>query len=200
MPWFEYEIADASGAMSRGRIEADNQGALILQFREQGRLVLSIRPVGRGAGSGIGAQAIQEGFQRAFRRISAGVGLTTILLFTGQLSAMLAGGLHLARILSSLAAESSNKRFQAILNQVREAISAGSSFANALSQHPHVFDRLYVSVVRAGEISGSLPVVLDTLTVYLEKSATLRRKVVGAITYPAVILLVAILIVFIMIV
>src|SRR5262249_57356922 len=83
---------------------------------------------------------------------------------------------------------------------VREAITAGSSFADALAQHPHVFDRLYVAVVRAGEISGSLPVVLDTLTVYLEKTAQLRRKVIGAITYPAVILVVAIAIVFIMII
>jgi len=63
-----------------------------------------------------------------------------------------------------------------------------------------MFDRLYVAVVRAGEISGSLPLVLDTLTVYLEKTAQLRRKVVGAITYPAVILTVAICIVFVMIV
>jgi len=129
-----------------------------------------------------------------------GVSLTALLLFTGQLSAMLAGGLHLARILSSLGAETANKHFQKALTQVRDAITAGSTFADALNQHPHMFDRLYVSVVRAGEISGSLPVVLDTLTVYLEKTAQLRRKVVGAITYPAVILFVAIVIVFVMIV
>src|SRR5439155_6566118 len=86
------------------------------------------------------------------------------------------------------------------LTQVREAITAGASFADALGQHPHMFDRLYVAVVRAGEISGSLPVVLDTLTVYLEKTAQLRRKVIGAVTYPAVILTVAITIVFIMVI
>jgi len=128
------------------------------------------------------------------------VSLVTLVLFTGQLSAMLAGGLHLARILSSLAAETTNKHFKKVLTQVREAITAGSSFADALGQHPHMFDRMYVAVVRAGEISGSLPVVLDTLTVYLEKTAQLRRKVVGAVTYPAVILSVAIFIVFVMIV
>ena len=201
MPVFEYEAADRSGAMSRGRAEAEDQGALIVRLREQGRLVLSVRPAGKSLlTEGAGIRAIGEGLQRGVRRLTQGVSLTLLLLFTGQLSAMLAGGLHLARILSSLAAETANKNFQKVLIQVRDAITAGSSFADALGEHPHIFNRLYVAVVRAGEISGSLPVVLDTLTVYLEKTANLRRKVVGAVTYPAVILFVAITIVFVMIV
>jgi type IV pilus assembly protein PilC len=201
MPVFEYEVADPSGALSRGRAEAEDQGALIVRLREQGRVVLSLRPAGRSVFTeGVGFRAVGEGLQRALRRLFRGVSLTTLLLFTGQLSAMLAGGLHLARILSSLATETANQHFKKSLTQVRDAITAGSSFADALNQHPHMFDRLYVSVVRAGEISGSLPVVLDTLTVYLEKTAQLRRKVVGAITYPAVILVVALIIVFVMIV
>jgi len=200
MPLFEYEVADASGAMSRGRVEAENPGALIVRFREQGRWVLSVRPVTRGVMDHVGVRVIVEGLQRATRRMASGVNLTTLLLFTGQLAAMLAGGLHLARILTSLAAETANKNLRKVLSDVRDAITAGSSFADALGQHPHIFDRLYVAVVRAGELSGSLPLVLDTLTVYLEKTAQLRRKVVGAITYPAVILLIAIIIVFVMIV
>ena len=201
MPVFEYEVADPSGTLSRGQAEAEDQGALIVRFRDQGRLVLSLRPTRQGAFSGRTTLApIVAGFQRSLRRLFRGVSLTTLLLFTGQLSAMLAGGLHLARILSSLAAETSNKHFQKALTEVRTAITGGSSFADALARHPHMFDRLYVAVVRAGEISGSLPIVLDTLTVYLEKTAQLRRKVVGAITYPAVILAVAIIIVFVMIV
>ena len=200
MPVFEYEVADRTGALSRGRVEADDAGMLIIRLREQGRLVLSVRPVGRGIWSEVGVGALGEGVQRAFRRAVGGVSLTTLLLFTGQLAAMLAGGLHLARILGSLALETGNKRFQKILDQVRLAIASGVSFADALGQHPHVFDRLYVSVVRAGEVSGSLPVVLDTLTACLEKTAQLRRKVIGAVTYPAVILVVAVSIVFIMIV
>jgi type IV pilus assembly protein PilC len=201
MPIFEYEITDPTGTLSRGRAEAESPGALILRFREQDRWVLSLRPVSASVFSeGVGFAAVVEGFQRAVLRTFQGVNLATLLLFTGQLSAMLAGGLHLARILSSLAAETVNKRFRKTLIDVREAITVGSSFADALEQHPHIFDRLYVAVVRAGEISGSLPTVLDTLTVYLEKTAQLRRKVVGAITYPAVILAVALLVVFVMVV
>jgi type IV pilus assembly protein PilC len=201
MPLFEYEISDPTGTLSRGRAEADSAGALIIRFREQNRWVLSLRPVSRSMFTeGVGLRSIAEGYQRAFQRLTRGVNLTTLLLFTGQLSAMLAGGLHLARILSSLAAENTNKHFRKALVDIREAITVGSSFADALDQHPHMFDRLYVAVVRAGEISGSLPAVLDTLTTYLEKAAQLRRKVVGAVTYPAVILTVAILVVFIMVI
>ena len=130
MPVFEYEAADRSGALSRGRAEAEDQGVLIVRLREQGRTVLSLRPAGKSVFTeGVGFRAIGEGFQRALRRMFRGVSLTALLLFTGQLSAMLAGGLHLARILSSLGAETANKHFQKALNQVRDAITAGSTFA-----------------------------------------------------------------------
>ena len=201
MAVFEYEVADPTGTISRGRAEAENPEALIIRFREQDRWVLTLRPAGRSAfADDAGVQAIASGFQRALMRLFRGIKLSTLLLFTGQLSAMLAGGLHLARVLSSLAAEATEKHFKKALIEVREAITAGSNFADALAQHPHMFDRLYVAVVRAGELSGSLPTVLDTLTVYLEKTAQLRRKVIGAVTYPAVILSVALVIVFVMVV
>jgi len=200
MPVFEYEVVDASGSLSRGRAEAEDQGVLIGRFRGQGWVVLALRPARQDLFAEHGFRSILESLQREFRRLTSGVSLSTILLFTGQLAAMLAGGLHLARILASLTVETTNKNFRKVLTQVRESITAGSSFADALGQHPHIFNMLYVSVVRAGELSGSLPVVLDTLTVYLEKTVQLRRKVVGAITYPAVILVVAVSIVFIMMV
>ena len=201
MPVFEYEIADNRGSTSRGRAEADTQADLILRFREQGRLVLAVRPAGVGArAQADGFTPLLESVRRSLRRLSSGVKVTTLVLFTGQLAAMLSGGLHLVRILTSLAAESTNKAFGKVIERVRDTITGGASFADALAEHPHVFDRLYVSVVRAGELSGSLPTVLDTLTLYLEKVAQLRRKVIGAITYPAVILLVAVIIVFVMII
>jgi len=202
MALFEYEVADRAGALSRGRAEADSQGDLILRFREQGRVVLAIRPAGpaRDLLGGVSIGPIVEAFKQTFRRVSSGVSLTALVLFTGQLAAMLGGGLHLVRILTALASETTNQKFRKVLEDIRNSITAGSSFADALGRHPHIFDRLYVAVARAGELSGSLPIVLDTLTVYLEKAAQLRRKVIGAISYPAVILTVAILIVFIMIV
>jgi type IV pilus assembly protein PilC len=202
MPVFEYEVADRAGALSRGRAQAENAGDLILRFREQGRLVVAIRPAaGDGAVLvGAAAPALTESIRQTLLRLSSGVGLGTLVLFTGQLAAMLGGGLHLVRILTSLAGETTNQKFRKVLMSVRDAVTGGTSFADALGQFPFVFDKLYVSVVRAGELSGSLPGVLDTLTVYLEKTANLRRKVRGAIAYPSVILFVSLSVVFIMIV
>lgn len=202
MPVFEYEVADRAGALSRGRAQAENAGDLILRFREQGRLVVAIRPTG-GDGAvlvGAAAPALTESIRQTLQRLSSGVGLGTLVLFTGQLAAMLGGGLHLVRILTSLAGETTNQKFRKVLMSVRDSVTGGTSFADALGQFPYVFDKLYVSVVRAGELSGSLPGVLDTLTVYLEKTANLRRKVRGAIAYPSVILFVSLSVVFIMIV
>jgi type IV pilus assembly protein PilC len=201
MPVFEYEVADRAGALSRGRAQAENAGDLIGRFREQGRLVVAIRPAAAdGALGAASSLALGESLRQTVLRLSSGVGLGTLVLFTGQLAAMLGGGLHLVRILTSLAGETTNQKFRKILMSVRDAVTGGTSFADALGQFPFVFDKLYVSVVRAGELSGSLPGVLDTLTVYLEKSANLRRKVRGAIAYPSVILAVSLSVVFIMIV
>ncbi|HEY4910163.1 MAG TPA: type II secretion system F family protein [Methylomirabilota bacterium] len=201
MPVFQYEVADRTGSVSRGTAEAPEQADLIARFRERGQLVLSLRPAtGGGTARSVDLGPVMAGFRQSYKRMSSGVNLGTILLFTGQLAAMLGGGLHLVRILTALAAESTHKIFTKVLEKVRDDISAGSTFADSLAQHPHVFNQLYISIVRAGEVSGSLPVVLDTLTTYLEKTDGIRRKVKGAIAYPAVILTVAVLIVMFMII
>ena len=201
MPVYQYEVADRRGSLSRGTAEAAEQAELITRFRERGQIVLSLSPTTGGSAARSADQSpVMAGFRESCKRMSGGVNLGTVLLFTGQLSAMLGGGLHLVRILTALAAESTHKVFSKILEKVRDDITAGSTFADALGQHPHVFNQLYVSIVRAGEVSGSLPVVLDTLTIYLEKTDAIRRKVKGAIAYPAVILTVAILVVMFMII
>ena len=201
MPVFQYEIADRKGAVSRGTAEASEQAELITRFRERGQVVLSLSPTPGGSGGrSADLSPIMAGFRESYKRMSSGVNLGTVLLFTGQLAAMLGGGLHLVRILTALAAESTHKVFSKILERVRDDITAGSTFADSLAQHPHVFNQLYISIVRAGEVSGSLPLVLDTLTIYLEKTDAIRRKVKGAIAYPAVILTVAILVVMFMII
>src|SRR5437762_13580115 len=106
MPVFEYEVANPRGELSRGRAEAESQSALIVRLREQGRLVVGLRPVGRSAwGEAAIVAPLAASAERAMRHLAGRVSLTTLLFFTGQLAAMLAGGLHLARILTALAAE-----------------------------------------------------------------------------------------------
>ena len=199
MPIFKYEVVDRTGAVDRGRVEATDPGDLIRRFRAEGRIVLSVQPARDGFLSGFNLAPLRDALKESAKRFSGGVRLGTLILFSGQLAAMLAGGLHLVRILSTLARESTNKQFKAALEDITNAVTGGSTFADALGRHPHIFNRLYVAVVRAGELGGSLPPVLDTLTVYLEKAEQLRRKIRGAIAYPCVVLTVAIMIVFIMI-
>jgi type II secretory pathway component PulF len=118
MPVFDYEIADPRGVLSRGRTQAESQSALILRFREQGRLVVAVRTVER-VGRGEGLAELAEGLKASLRQVGRGVSLETLLLFTGQLAAMLGGGLHLARILSALAGETTNKKLRRVLEDVR---------------------------------------------------------------------------------
>src|SRR3972149_3865592 len=199
MPVYQYEVADRKGSGGRapqgvgalGGAAAAEQAELIPRLRERGQIVLSLRPARAGGAGGIGAinaGQVVTNLRQSFKRLSSGVNLGTVLLFTGQLAALLGGGLHLVRILTALAAESSHKVFSKVLESVRDDITAGGTFADALAQHPHVMSSLYVSIVRAGELSGSLPVVLDTMTTYLEKTDAIRRKGKGAIAYPAGIL------------
>src|SRR2546428_240481 len=165
MPVFQYEVADRKGWVSRGTAEATEQAELITRFRERGQIVLSLRPARSGAvvGGGFSAAVLAGNLRQSYKRMATGVNLGTVLLFTGQLAAMLGGGLHLVRILTALAAESTHKVFTKVLESVRDDITAGGTFADALAHHPHVFNTLYVSILRAAGPSGSLPVVLDPL-------------------------------------
>ncbi|TMG04249.1 MAG: hypothetical protein E6I09_06540 [Chloroflexi bacterium] len=195
MPTFEYEVVDRAGAIGRGRLQADDHNEAVQRFRKQGQLVVSLRATTDQA-SGSVADALRGSIAIATRR---GVRLGTLVLFTGQLAAMLDAGIHLVRILTALGRELTDRRFARVIDDVQKSLTEGASFADALARYPRIFNTLYVAVVRAGEVSGTLPIVLDTLTVYLEKTAHLRRRVRGAIAYPAVILVTAVLIVVVMI-
>src|SRR3970040_951943 len=112
MPVYQYEVADRKGSVSRGTVEAAEQAELITRFRERGQIVLSRRPARCGGGGGlraITAGQVVTNLRQSFKRLSSGVNLGIVLLFTGQLAAMLGGGLHLVRILTALAAESHHK-------------------------------------------------------------------------------------------
>jgi type IV pilus assembly protein PilC len=195
MPVFEYEVVDRSGAIGRGRQQADDQTQLMQRLRERGQLVVSVHATDTPR-----VAPLRLVLRRSLQRFTGRVKLNTLVLFTGQLAAMLEAGLHLVRILTAIAKEASDRRFAKIIEDVRDSLSAGASFAESLRLYPTVFSRLYVSAVHAGEASGALVVVLNSLTVHLEKAEHLRRKVKGALAYPITVLAVAGIIVVAMIV
>ena len=183
MPVFEYEIVDSSGTIGRGRQQAEDQAELLQRFRDRGQLVVSLRATDAPPGG-----PLRDVLKQSFGRVRGRVRLATLVLFTGQLAAMLEAGLHLVRILSALARESTDRRFGKIVEDVRDSLAAGKSFADSLRLYPAVFSRLYVAAVHAGEASGALVVVLNTLTAHLEKAEQIRRKVKGALAYPIIVL------------
>src|SRR5437899_3556343 len=175
MPVFEYEVVDSAGTIGRGRKQAEDSAELLQQFRDRGHLVVALR-----AADALRAAPLRQVLQQSFRRARGRVRLATLVLFTGQLAAMLEAGLHLVRILTALGRESSDRRFGKIVEDVRDSLSAGNSFADSLRQYPAVFSNLFVAPVRAGEASGAPVGVRNSLTTQLEQAELLRRDGKGA--------------------
>jgi type IV pilus assembly protein PilC len=121
-------------------------------------------------------------------------GVTTkdILVFTRQFSVMIDAGLPLVQALDIIASQADNPAFRSTLFAVKTRVESGSTFADALAEHPKVFDELFVQLVRAGEIGGILDTILQRLGAYIEKNEKLKRRVKGAMVYPSIVLTVAV--------
>ncbi len=121
-------------------------------------------------------------------------GVTTkdILIFVRQFSVMIDAGLPLVQGLDIIGTQADNPAFKKVLLQVKGRVEAGSTFADALGEHPKVFDELFVQLVRAGEIGGILDTILQRLGAYIEKNEKLKRRVKGAMVYPSIVLVVAV--------
>jgi len=128
----------------------------------------------------------------------SGISSKDMLIFTRQLSTMIDAGLPLVQGLELLAGQIENKRLRAVVTQVKEKIESGSSFSEALKEHPKVFDTLFVQLCAAGEVGGILDTILERLASYREKAEKLARKVKGAMVYPVVVLVIAIAVVIVL--
>ncbi|MCL2012470.1 MAG: type II secretion system F family protein [Cystobacterineae bacterium] len=128
----------------------------------------------------------------------SGISGKDLLIFTRQLSTMIDAGLPLVQGLEILAGQIENKRLRAVVTQVKEKIESGSSFSEALKEHPKIFDTLFVQLCAAGEVGGILDTILERLANYREKAEKLARKVRGAMVYPVVVLVIAIAVVIVL--
>lgn len=182
MATFSYRARDVSGAIKTGKIEAPNQREALARLRNEGFRVLSTQPV-----SGITLDSLIEKIN-----ILAKPGLGDKVIFSRQLSTLINAGIPVVQCLNILVEQTRKKVFQKILGNVRSDIEGGEFISSALAKHPSVFDRLYISMVKSGEIGGVLDEVLERIATYLENIAELRRKVIGAMVYPVLIVFVAI--------
>jgi type IV pilus assembly protein PilC len=124
-----------------------------------------------------------------------GVGMKDLVVFTRQFSVMIDAGLPLVQALDIIGTQADNAEFRRVLITVKSKVEAGSTFADALAEHPKVFDELFVQLIRAGEVGGILDTILQRLGAYIEKNEKLKRRVKGAMTYPVIVLLVSVAVV-----
>lgn len=184
MPAYKYEALDNAGKTARGLIEADNAKAARAQLRGRALVPLDVTLVQ--------AAAANDARARFGRRVFNASGLS---IWTRQLAGLVAAGLPLERALTALADESEDARQRELLAQLRAEVNAGSPFARAMAGAPREFDDVYRAVVAAGEQSGQLGNVLERLADDLEERQALRAKLIGAALYPAIVSLVAVVIV-----
>ncbi len=175
MAQFKYRARNPEGRVLEGSIEAENEDQARAVLRGRKFTILEIN-VAKGAG--------------VFRR-GPKVASKDVVLFSRQLATMVSSGLALPQGIGIVAEQSESKAFKAVLLQVRDDISSGSSFPEALAKHPSVFNQLYVNMVKAGDTGGNLDVILDRLSTYLEKAEVLQNKVKAALMYPIAIAFVA---------
>ncbi|MED5622169.1 type II secretion system inner membrane protein GspF [Ideonella sp. BN130291] len=185
MPAFKFEALTAGGKARSGLLEADNAKAARAQLRSQALVPLQVTQVAAGTAS-------EGGLSRFGRRVFS---TTTLTVWTRQLAGLVGSGLPLERALTALADESEEPRQRELIAHLKSEVNAGSPFARALASAPREFDDVYRAVVAAGEQSGALGGVLERLADDLEERQALRAKLIGATLYPAIVSIIAVVIV-----
>ena len=189
MPAYRFEALDVAGKSQSGLLEADNAKAARAQLRSRELVPLAVVPVTMAANESTTAN-------RYTRRVFSS---TSLAVWTRQLAGLVGSGLPLERALTALADEADSPRQRELVAHLKSEVNAGSSFARALGTAPREFDDVFRAVVGAGEQSGALGLVLESLADDLEQRQALRTKVVGAMLYPAIVSLVALIIVIVLV-
>ncbi len=187
MPVYSFDAISASGDTRKGVIEADSAKAARGMLRAQALVPLKVEAVSAQA-----SEQAQAGKRWRQRRVFSA---TALAIWTRQLAGLVSSGLPLERALSSLSDEAEKAPERELVAMLRAEVNGGTSFAKALAQHPGEFSDIFVAVIGAGEQSGSLGLVLERLGDDLEEQHALKAKLIGAALYPAIVSLVAVVIV-----
>ena len=188
MPAYRYEALDAAGKSQSGLLEADNARTARAQLRQRDLVPLAMVPVTAATTDGSAARFTRRVFSNTDRAV-----------WTRQLAGLVGSGLPLERALTALADESDKQAQRELVAHLKSEVNAGSSFGRALATAPREFDEVYRAVVAAGEQSGALGPVLERLADDLEQQQALRTKVLGALLYPAIVSVVAMIIVMVLV-
>jgi type IV pilus assembly protein PilC len=179
MALYTYRALDKQGEVVQDKLEGSGEMAVAHELRQQGLVVIDVKE----------QSVTQKDILAPFK----GIRLADLVVFSRQLATMINAGLPIVRALYILSEQTENPKLNDVVVAVRKDVEAGSSLSEALEKHPEVFSRLYVEMVKAGEIGGILDGVLLRLADQLERDQDLRRKIRSALTYPIVVLILAIL-------
>ncbi len=177
MPLFSYTATNSKNQIIKGTLETADKATVTAALSKQGLRPLSIKQAGGALGDKLG---------RGGSKKSGKVKMNDLVIFTRELSAMVGAGVPLLRSLTSLEEHAESPALKKTLLAIIQDVESGLSIADSLAKHPHVFDDVYVNMVRAGEAAGILDDILKRLAMQQEKNATIRKKIKSAMTYPMV--------------
>ena len=181
MPIYKWVAETKKGKTIKGELEAADEKAAGLQLKRRNLKIKKIKPKPKDL----------------FENVSFMQPKVTnkdIVIFTRQFSTMIDAGLPLLQGLTILADQAENKTFKRILKEIVKDVEGGSSLAEAMGKHPKIFDSLFVNLIDAGEVGGILDTILQRLAVYIEKAEKLKSKIKGAMTYPIIVVAIAIIV------
>lgn len=176
MARFEYVALAKDGRRQSGMIDSPSKELALAKLRDEGFMPLAVEPLKEAAK-----------LEDVWRRIRP-VPAATLVYFSRQLATMVDSGMSPLRALATLEEQEENPKFRECLTDVIANVESGQPMADAMAAHPEIFDRLYISMVRAGEASGNLHGTLNEIASQLEKQARLRKAIKGAMTYPKVVM------------
>ncbi len=183
MPTFKYEAKNFGGKKVTGSVQGADQEGAISELRKRNLVVLSVRPTSGGGGGGASALKSLLANSNPDRYKTRG---EELVIFTRQLSTMVAAGIPLIEALEILQEQAENAGFAAVLDNVIEDIRSGGDLSNAFAKYPGTFEDIYVAMVHAGEVSGQLDEILVRLAEFMEETQALKREIKAAMTYPVV--------------
>jgi type IV pilus assembly protein PilC len=206
MPKFNYVALDARGQESVGVLEAGNSNEVVAYLRQSGFFPTSVAEEGKAAGGK--AAKKKPGKQPATKAPATGekkgisipflqkktIKTKTLMIFTRQLATLIDAGLPLLRGLTVLAKQEKDQVLKNTINSLSEAVQGGNTFSEGLAGHPKIFNKLYINMVKAGELGGVLELVLNRLAEFQEKAQKIKNKVVSAMFYPVIVLFIAVVI------
>jgi len=198
MPTYKFEAMDTAGEEVKDQIEATNEEEAQQKIKQMGYFVTKLTAT---SGAAKGKKKKKSGFKRSKKSfVIGGVRSKHLVLFTRQFSILQDAGLPVLRSLRILEHQMKPSALKNALIDVVEDVESGSTLSEAMGKHPRAFDRLYVNMVRAGEAGGALEVIMQRLAEFKEKSQTLKRKIIGAMVYPTVVICAAVgILIFIMV-